>query len=135
MRVWGVVLAGVVSVWALFGVASAGHKAQLLPPFEVTTQCMLGVLQTEPHVKNPTLVGDEWNGRDAPYIEYTFSDENVMDRVIRFTRRGDRNSVYFMAVLPGLVAPGDRHPPDYGAGHIAGRWKTECHVDANILTV
>jgi hypothetical protein len=96
---------------------------------------MLGVLQTEAYVKNPTLVGDEWNGRDAPYIEYTFSDGRVTDRVVRFTRRGDRGSVYFMAVLPGLLAPGERNPPNYGASHIAERWKSECSVDANILTV
>ncbi|MDR3528044.1 MAG: hypothetical protein P4L57_12280 [Rhizomicrobium sp.] len=127
----------VIAVFAMSiaGAALAGTAKHALPSFEATTQCMLGVLRSEPHVANPTLVGSAWNGRDAPYIEYAFSDETVTNRVVRFTRRGDRNHMWFQAVLPGLLSPGEREPPYYGADHIAERWKIECHVDANILTV
>jgi hypothetical protein len=143
MRVWSVALVSAVSVWAFWGAASAKHKEQVLPPFEATTQCMLGVLQTEPQIKNPTLVGNDW-GRSPypndspatithPYLEYLYVKADGGTFTVRFDRVDDHGPLWFQAVLPGIFASGTSGPLNYGASHVAVRWRDECHVAATIL--
>jgi len=137
-----VVFGGAAFAVMVAGAASAKPAKPPLPPFEATTQCMLGVLQTEPHVRDAKFVGMSWarssfvddNGEaeTRPYFQYVFEEGNGRSVTVRFHRVDEHGPLWFQAGLSGLSTPGT-NPPDYGTSHIATRWTNECHVEATVL--
>lgn len=138
MQIWAMVGLGVLLVQA------ASAKNEALPPFEATTQCMLGVLTSEPHVRDGRFVGTSWarsavldaNGEadTRPYFQYVFDDSIRGAVTVRFHRVDTHGPLWFQVRISGLATPGTS-PLDYGTFHIATRWTNECHVAATVLYI
>jgi hypothetical protein len=73
--------------------------------------------------------------RIQAFAEYRYNESNGQLGVVRFVYQSanSKSSVYFLAVLNGLMTPGGPVPSDFGATEIERLWKLKCHVCAYTL--
>lgn len=99
------------------------------------TACMLKALKTIPGVSQEVLGEAKSHGTTRPFIEYRAEEETRWEQPTRFTLQPSNGSrFWFMAMLPGLVAPGsdlDLHITNV----VVKKWKTQCGVEADVLTI
>lgn len=106
-----------------------------LPSLRPKVKCMLNVLRTTPGVDHVRSEMSQTDGH-AAFLEYRYHESNGHIGVVRFVAYqspNSKDSVYFLAVLNGLMTPGGQGSSEFGATKIARLWKLKCHVSAYTL--
>lgn len=127
-----------VATLPLTSTASAGNAptSDVLQSLRPAVQCMVNVLGTTASVDNVRSSVSQSDGHIEAFVEYRYRESNGQLGTVRFVAyqpTNSNNSVYFQAVLNGLMTPGGPGPPDFGATKIARLWKLKCHVSTLTL--
>lgn len=112
------------------GSVVVGDASPFLRP---QVQCMVNVLESTPRVDHIRSRVSQTDGHVESFVEYRYHDSNGRLGAVRFVAHqsgNSKNSIYFMAVLNGLMTPGGPGPLDFGAAKIARLWKRKCQVSA-----
>ena len=114
--------------------SAQGQTSDVPPSLKQSADCMLEVLKTVPGVSEPKLGYVTREGWTHPFLEYRAAERTSWVQPTRFEARRSARGMWFQAVLPGVVSPGlglDIHVTDA----VMKKWKTQCHIDAIVITV
>lgn len=112
-----------------------GQTRQIPPHIKKTMGCMLRVLKTVPGVSNPRMHIVTTGDVTQSFIEYRATEATRWVQPTRFIlHKTSDGGIWFLATLPGILPPGgslDLHVTDA----VMKKWKAQCGVDANVITV
>jgi hypothetical protein len=105
-------------------------------PLKQSANCMYEVLKTTPGVSEPKLGYVTSEGWTHPFLEYRAEETNRWVQPTRFeAQKADHGKFWFLATLPGLIDPRIGHLDIHVTEAVVQKWKAQCNVDANVLTV
>jgi len=96
--------------------------------------CMLAVLKAVPGVSDPKSGWTENNGVFRAYVEYRANEGARWQQPTQFVLQpSSGRTLYFQAILPGLVPVGSSSPDAHITNAVMASWKAQCRVNANIV--
>ena len=108
----------------LTSTAWAGNApiSDALPSLRPEVQCMMNVLGTTARVDHVRSGESQTDTHIEAFVEYRYHESNGQLGVVRFVYQSanSKSSVYFLAVLNGLMTPGGPAPSDFWSD---GDWK------------